>query len=324
MQLLKERHYLTERMRAVFADRGFLEVSTPVLQEAPTPEPYLQNLETLFLGPLGEAAQKLWLHTSPELDMKRLLAAGAERIFQFAPVFRQGDRSPLHTPEFTMLEWYEVDANLSDAIGATVDLLAAAGGISQRGDLSCDLSKPPEHVSLSEIFQTHFGFDLLDTVEANSELDPAAEKIAHALSSHGITLGPDAAWQDYVHAALLSGPEAQLGLGQPTIVTGYPRCMGALAATNDNDPRCAERFEVYVCGVELANGYRELTDSHELAARMQAWGGEAKSQPEKFLDAMANGLPPSAGVALGLDRLLMLMRGAASVTEVQAIPGPLS
>ena len=322
--ILQARHDLMLKVRTVFYERGFLEVTTPVLQEAPTLEPYVRNFETSFMGPLGETPTPVWLHGSPELDMKRLLAAGADRIFQLGPVFRQGDRSPLHTPEFTMLEWYEVGSGLDEAKALTLAVMAAAGGVARREELACDLSRAAEVITISKLIGRAFGFDPLDTIDPAESLSPRPDVIREALAPQGISLGEGASWQDYLHAALLSGPEAELGVDCPTILTGYPRCMGALAATSDNDPRCADRFEVYVCGTELANGYQELTDTSELRDRISAWSASNQPQPMAFLEAMDHGLPDSAGVALGFDRLLMLKLGAVAVKDVQPIPGPLS
>jgi len=319
--VLKRRHAVLRAIRGVFDDAGFLEVTTPVLQEAPAFEPYIKPFQTAFADAFGSPARPVWLHSSPELDMKRLLAKGAERIFQICPVFRNAETSPLHTPEFTMLEWYERDADLA----AGIDRAQAVIGAASRAAGAA--MGPAARMTVQEVFNAHFGFDLLETIEPAGALDPDPAPLAEALRPHGITLGEGAGWDDYFHAAMLANIEPALGQSGPTVLTGYPACLGALAKRNDTAPYLVDRFEIYLSGIELANGYAELTDPDDLAERRRVWqsqGAARPAEPTAFLTVMADGLPPSAGVALGFDRLVMLLTGAASVADAQGLPGPVS
>jgi len=311
-------------MREFFAARDFVEVETPGLQVSPGMEPHIGALATQLAEPFGTSRQRLYLHTSPEFAMKKLLAAGEKRIYQIAHCWRDGERSPLHHPEFTMLEWYRTaegtDALMTDCAAL---LAAAAWAVDthafRRGAVECNPFARLEHVSVAEAFTRHCGFDLLGTVGDRAALAGAARRL-------GAHVGDSDSWEDLFHRLMLERIEPQLGVGAPTILFGYPLALATNAAASKRDPRLADRFEVYVCGVELANGCAELVDAVEQrrrfandeALRKRLYGSD-RSIDEDFLAALA-AMPPASGIALGLDRLVMLATGAESIEDVLWAP----
>ncbi|MFO1026273.1 MAG: EF-P lysine aminoacylase EpmA [Acetobacteraceae bacterium] len=314
---LDRRARLTRDARAFFATGGYTEVETPYAVRAPGEEVHLRPFATLREFPDGRT-EPLWLHTSPEFAMKRLLVGGAGPIFQFARVWRNGEASATHAPEFTMLEWYRPDTGMDDLIAETTALLQAVlpPVVTCRG-VSTDLSQV-ERLTLQEAFHRHAGVaDLLGIGEDAPALAVAA----------GTRLRDGETWEDLFFRLLLERVEPHLGRDHPTYLTHWPAAQAALARRDPADPRVAERFELFVCGIELANAFVELTDAAEQRARFQAdrarrqaLGGPDWPLDEDFLAALAHGMPPAAGIALGFDRLAMIAAGADRIGQVLWLP----
>jgi len=312
---LAARARILASIRAFFAARGFVEVDTPALQKSPGIEPHLRAFATRLDPPDGGA---LYLHTSPEFAMKKLLAAGMERLFQLAHAFRNGDRGSLHHPEFMMLEWYRARATTSDLMADCEALLRAiAGGAPLRWrGAEADPAAPWHYLSVADAFARYCGIDLLATAPENF---PALAKAARGI---GIAPHDGDTWEDLFFRLFLERIEPHLGIGAPTILYDYPISMAALARPKPQDPRVADRFELYVCGLELANAFGELTDAAEQRRRFEA-AQARQSEPypidEDFLAAVA-AMPDAAGIALGVDRLVMLASGADRIEDVLWLP----
>lgn len=323
---LQARGAIQRAFRTWFESEGFTEVETPVLQLSPGAEVHLGGFSTLWGNPNRKHPDpdhvERWLHTSPEFSMKKLLAGGMEKIFQFARVFRNGEGSALHSSEFTLLEWYRtgVDYEAIMADCATLLRLASesAGAKELRfGDKVCDPKVEPERLTVAEAFQRHAGVDVLAMVG-----DP--DRLARGA---GVRKGSDDTWSDVFFRIMLDRIEPHLGMGRPTILCEYPISMAALARAKSSDPRVAERFELYCCGVELANAFGELTDAGEQRQRLVADMNEKQylysvhwPVDEDFIAALEHGLPDCAGVALGFDRLVMLATGAKHIEDVLWLP----
>ena len=314
---LRRRARLAAAVRAFFDARGYLEVETPYAVAAPGEEVHLAAFATERMAPDG-GRTKLWLHTSPEFAMKKLLVGGAGPIFQLARVWRNGEGSDLHAAEFTMLEWYRPGATLDDLIAETHALLRAVlpPVVECRG-LRTDL-RAAERLTLAEAFSRHVGADLLATAQNAPALAEQA----------GATLRANESWEDLFFRLLLERVEPRLGRDRPSFLTHWPAAQAALARRDPADPRVAERFELFVCGMELANAFVELTDPTEQRARFMAdrarraalYGEVGWPLDEAFLGALAHGMPPAAGIALGFDRLAMIAAGAPRIADVSWLP----
>ena len=314
---LQVRARLQTALRQWFAGEGFVEVETPILQVAPGAEVHLAGFVTDWELPDGEERVR-WLHSSPEFAMKKLLAGGVPRLFQFARVFRNAEGSVLHHPEFTMLEWYRAGVGYDAIMKDCAELLALTRVDELRWDGHvCDPRAEPERLTVAEAFQRYAGVDLFATVGS-------AERLAHA---SGVAMHADDTWDDVFFRIMFDRIEHRLGMGRPTILCEYPIAMAALARAKPGDARVAERFELYVCGVELANAFGELTDPDIQRARLRAdmdakerlYGVRWPVDPD-FLAALDHGLPDCAGVALGFDRLVMLTTGAQHIEDVLWLP----
>lgn len=311
--------------RSFFAARGYTEVETPALQVSPGMEPHLKAFSTVLEGPDG-AARSMHLHTSPEFAMKKLLVAGAGPIYQLARVWRNGERADTHHPEFTMLEWYRPGAAYTDLIEETRALLAAAAGetpLRFRGRESDPAQV--EVLTVVEAFARFAGIDLDPILRADGSTDTTA--MAREVDRIGVRRGPEDTFEDLFFRVFLERIEPHLGAPHPTVVKDYPISMAALSRAKSDDPRFAERFEVYVCGLELANAFGELTDAAVQRARFEAdqaikrqLYGFAYPIDEDFIAALAHGMPASAGIALGFDRLVMLAAGAERIDDVLWVP----
>jgi lysyl-tRNA synthetase class 2 len=317
LPFLRRRARLTAAVRAFFTAHGFSEVETPYAVAAPGEEVHLAAFRTERVSPTGER-RPLWLHTSPEFAMKKLLAGGAGPIFQLARVWRNGEGSDRHAAEFTMLEWYSLRASMPALIAETMALLRAVlpPVVTCRG-VTTDLSSF-ETLTVADAFARYVGADVLATA------DDAAALAAQA----GARLRDGETWEDLFFRLLLERIEPQIGRAHPTFLTHWPAAQAALARRDPADPRVAERFELFVCGMELANAFVELTDAAEQRgrfvadrARRHAISGEADwDLDEDFLAALAHGLPPCAGIALGFDRLAMIASGAPRIGDVLWLP----
>ena len=327
---LIQRGRIKAAARAWFEGQGFTEVECGALAVSPGNEAHLHAFATDLIE-TGGARRTLYLHTSPEFASKKLLAAGETRIFDFARVFRNRERGPSHAPEFTMLEWYraneDYDAVIADSVGL-VRLAAETTGTAQfehRGRM-CDPRAEAERLTVADAFTHHAGIDLLATL--NEKGDGQRDILATKARRGGFDVADNDNWADIFSKILVARVEPKLGIGQPTVLCEYPRCEAALARASARDPRVAERFELYVCGVELANGFGELTDPVEQRARFesemtekQRIYGERYPIDEDFLAALAH-MPPASGVAMGFDRLVMLATGARKIDDVLWTPAP--
>jgi lysyl-tRNA synthetase class 2 len=327
---LAARGRILAALREFFAEEGYVEVQTPALQVSPGLEPHLKAFATTLHDPQNGSTRRLYLHTSPEFAMKKLLAGGLPRIWQLAHVFRDGERSATHHPEFAMLEWYRADASYRDLMDECEALLrraqAAAGvpALHWQGR-SADVNSAWTRITVAEAFARYVGIDLLATIPDPRR--PDAALLGVAASGIGIAPHPGDDWEALFFRIFLERIEAQLGIGAPTILYDYPVAMAALSRRKPDDPRLAERFELYVCGLELANAFSELTDPAEQRvrfaadqARKQVLYGEIYPADEDFLAALEQGLPECAGIALGFDRLVMLATDAERIEEVLWAP----
>ncbi|WP_372786148.1 EF-P lysine aminoacylase EpmA [Phenylobacterium sp.] len=322
------RNRITTAVRAWFEARDFVEVETPALQVSPGNEAHLHAFATEAIGP-GGGRSPLYLRTSPEFAAKKLLAAGEIRTFELARVWRNRERGPLHHPEFTLLEWYRVgetyETLMADCAGLLAVAAEAAGTdvLSFRG-LSIDPLADPQRLTLAEAFDRFAKIDLLATVEADGATDRDA--LAAAAAGIAVRVAPDDTWADVFSRVLVEKIEPRLGRERATILCDYPVSEAALARPKAADPRVAERFELYACGVELANCFGELTDPAEqrrrfeieMAEKTRVYG-ERYPVDEDFLTALAR-MPDASGGALGLDRLVMLAAGASHIEQVLWAP----
>ena len=284
---LVQRGAIFDRVRGFFKEKGYLEVETPFRIPAPAPEAQIDAVPS----------SGWFLQTSPELCMKRMLAAGYSSIFQICRCWRDGERGARHLSEFTMLEWYRAGADYLGLMEETEALVVAAAAdscISYRGR-SIELSLPWERLTVAEAFLRYAGTTPDQALAAGSFDEIMVERV-----------------------------EPRLGLTRPTFLYDYPACCGALARLKEGDPSIAERFELYIGGLEIANAFSELTDAGEQRSRFKAEAAERASlgKPpypvaERFLTALAS-MPPAAGIALGLDRLVMVLLDAESIDEVVA------
>ncbi len=314
-------------LRAWFAAHDFVEVETSALQVSPGNETHLHAFGTELIAPGGERLP-LYLRTSPEFACKKLMAAGERRIVDFARVFRNRERGALHHPEFTLVEWYRAeepyDALMDDCTALMAEAARAAGAteFTFRGK-SVDPFAAPERITVAEAFARHAGTDLLATVKGGQG-DRAA--LAAAAENAGVAIAGDDTWGDIFSRILAEKVEPRLGVGRATFLYEYPLPLAALARTKPGSVHVAERFELYACGVELANGFGELTDPNEQRARFaqamaekQRIHGERYPIDEEFLTALG-AMPQASGVALGLDRLVMLATGASHIEQVVWAP----
>ena len=317
-------------IRRHFEAEGFVEVEPAALQASPGAEAHLHAFATAMVGPDG-VARPAYLHTSPEFAMKKLLAAGERKIFALSRVFRNRERGALHAPEFTMLEWYRVGAPLDSLMAdcaAFLRLAAEAAGARRLRwrEREADPFAPPERLSVRDAFRLHAGLDLFASLPADGRGTPDRETLARQAAEIGVRVSADDSWSDAFSRILSDRIEPRLGVGRPTFLADYPVSQAALARVSPDDPRVAERFELYACGVELANAFGELTDpveqrrrfAEEMAVKRRVYG-EVFPIDEDFLAALAI-MPAASGAALGFDRLVMLACGAERIDDVQWTP----
>jgi lysyl-tRNA synthetase class 2 len=323
---LQARNAITRSLRAWFDEQGFVEVETGVLQVSPGNETHLHAPRTSLTAPAGERATR-YLRTSPEFACKKLLAAGEPRVVEFARVFRDRERGDLHLPEFTMLEWYRAGASYDAIMADCVVVIAHAAQATGIGSFAfrgrqADPFAEPELLTVAAAFDRYAGIDLLKTIVGGE-----GDRAALAAAAQGrVRITDDDTWSDIFSKVLVEHVEPHLGEGRLTVLFEYPAPEAALARAHPDDPRVAERFEVYACGVELANGFGELTDANEQRRRFaqamdekQRRYGERYPLDEDFLAALAR-MPQASGVALGFDRLVMLASGAQRIDQVVWTP----
>jgi len=323
---LLARREIARAIRAWFDEQGFVEVETGILQVSPGNETHLHAPRTELVRTDGSRMTR-YLRTSPEFACKKLLAAGEQKIFEFARVFRDRERGDLHLPEFTMLEWYRANAGYDAIMADTVVVIAHAAQATGIGSFSfrgrrCDPFAEPELLTVAAAFERFAEIDLLATL-VGGEGDRAALATA---AEDRVRVAADDTWSDIFSKVLVEHVEPHLGQGRLTLLFEYPAPEAALARTKPGDPRVAERFEVYACGVELANGFGELTDvaeqRHRFTSSMdekERRYGERYPLDDEFLAAVAH-MPEASGVALGFDRLVMLASGAPRIDQVVWTP----
>lgn len=324
------RNAVKSALRAHFEGEGFVEVEAAALQVSPGNETHLHGFATRAVTPGGRGIP-LYLHTSPEFALKKVLAAGEARIFDFARVFRNRESGPRHAREFVMLEWYRAEegyeALMADC-AAILRISAGAAGAStlRHGQRTVDPLAEPERLSVAEAFARHAGIDLLAT------LDPAGvalrEPLARAATEADVRVAPDDTWSDIFSRVMAERIEPAIGNDRATILTDYPLPEAALARRKPGQPKVAERFELFACGLELANAFGELRDPDEQRRRFEAdmeekarLYGERYPIDEDFLAALPH-MPEASGCALGFDRLVMLLLGAPRIGDVQWTPAP--
>ncbi len=323
---LRKRATILRCIRRFFHDHDFLEVETPYLVSSPGMEPYLEAFQTVFTPEIGQKVIPLFLPTSPEFHMKRLLCLGCNRIFQIARAFRNGETGDTHNPEFTILEWYRSHAgytkimtDIEHLISITARDLHQTTTISWKGH-RIELEPPWERLTVKEAWLRFTGIDL-DAIQTPEAFRSAGQamNIPHLL--------PEDSWEVIYFKIFLHCIEPYLGIHQPVILYEYPSTMAALARLKPSNPTVALRFEVYIGGLELANAFDELTNPLIQRERFMesqrdktAMGKEPFPVDEKFLTALENGMPPSAGIAMGVDRLVMILLDQHQITNVLAFP----
>jgi lysyl-tRNA synthetase class 2 len=321
---LLARNRIAAATRHWFEAAGFIEVETATLQVSPGNEAHLHAFVTESIGPDG-GADRVYLRTSPEFACKKLLAAGETRFFEFGRVWRNRERGALHHPEFTLLEWYRAGAPYTRLMEDCAELLALAAATAGckafdwRGR-GTDPYATPERLSVAEAFERYAGIDVLASVDVAGGTDRA--RLVHDAGRAGVRVASDDTWADIFSRVLVQKIEPRLGFDRPTILHEYPVPEAALARPCDSDRRVAERFELYACGVELANAFGELTDPDEQRRRFELemdekarLYGERYPIDEELLEALAT-MPASSGAALGFDRLVMLASGATNIEQV--------
>jgi elongation factor P--(R)-beta-lysine ligase len=326
--ILLARNRIKAALRAWFAAERFTEVECGALQVSPGNETHLHAIAADVLRPDG-SAEKRYLHTSPEFACKKLLAAGEMRIFDFARVYRNRERSALHAPEFTMLEWYRAHERYETVMRDSIDLLRIAVDVSGSKKLfyrgqSVDPDLEPQHLTVIEAFERYAGIRLLGTIAGDGSADRDA--LAAAARAQSIQLAESDSWSDIFSRVIVERVEPKLGQGRATLLYEYPIVEAALARPCPHDARLAERFELYACGVELANGFGELTNPAEQRRRFEEdmalkekLYGERYPIDEDFLAALSV-MPEASGVALGFDRLVMLATGVSHIDQVLWTP----
>lgn len=305
IQNLIKRAKIIAEIRQFFTDRGVLEVETPAMSEFSVTDVHLSTFHTQFLSPFASQAKTLYLMTSPEYHMKRLLASGSGPIFQLCRVFRNEEAGSRHNPEFTMLEWYRPFFDMYRLINEVDDLLQQI--------LDCE---PAESYSYQFVFQTYVGLDPLSATKA--------QLLAKA-REHGLQCDENEHRDTLLQFLFSEVVEANIGRERPTAVYHFPASQAALAQISSEDHRVAERFEFYYKGLELANGFHELSDAKEQLRRFEldnqqrrAMGLQPQALDQRFLAALQAGIPHCSGVALGVDRLLMIAMNAECIDEVMA------
>jgi len=314
--VLEARAAMEEAVRAWFNEEGFVQVTTPIAVPHPNLDPNVRPVPVSIRDFHGFPAD-LWLHTSPELSMKKLLGMGSGSIYQIGPVFRDGERTRLHRCEFTMLEWYRVNAGYEDAIRDTIRVFRAACRAATGGEktefagLEYDLSEPWEELTMAEAFRRHAGLEFWD-----------ADEMRETLEGMGSAVEPGSTVQNLFFQLYLEKVEPELGARRPAIIKDFPAFLGTMAGPKPGDQEVLERFEVYIGGVELANGYTEFRDPGILRERMESAAGDlgrdgvkGLSVDEDFLAAMMD-MPPCAGVSVGMDRLAMIALDASDISQV--------
>jgi len=323
-QIFQTRHALLQAIRTFFIQKGYMEIDAPLLTPFPTLDPNIRSIPVRVTLE-NEKSLSLFLHTSPEHAMKKLLAAGAPHCFFLGKVFRDGERTRLHNPEFTLLEWYTLGANFTDLISETENLVYemilhfCSNPFLEYQGQSVDLTRPWPRISIQELFTQKLGIPFDPQIDLEG-----LKKLASQLD---VYFSPEDNWEIVFFRIFLERVEPGLGFPKPVFLTEYPVQLGLMAKRKKENPHVVERAELYIAGIELANGYCELTDPEEQEARLKneqnkkmgEYGGHWPID-EELIDALRKGLPPCSGMALGVDRLLMLVTNAPSIRDVLWFP----
>lgn len=318
---LRIRSKIIREIRHYFDNQQFDEVETPTLQICPVIDTHIRAFATDLRGVDGNVKQTMYLHTSPEFAMKKLMVAGCNKIYQICKVFRNAEGSKRHLPEFTMIEWYRTNADYNYIMQDCEQLLRACAKAAEikefkYKDLTCNPFEEWERLSVVQAFERYANIDL-------GECLGDKQKLKHAVLDLNLHTAEDDEWDDLFFRVMDEHIEPKLGIGKPTFLFDYPIAMASLSKPKEDDPRFAERFELYVCGIELANAFSELTDADEQVRRYhiemdekERLYGERYPLDEEFIEALKHGLPPSGGIALGVDRLIMLACGVEDIADV--------
>lgn len=328
-KFLSSRQTMMRSIRNYFDSEAFIEVDTPALQISPGLEPHLMAFETTLVGPNPAERQKLYLHTSPEFTMKKLLAAGLPKIWQASHVYRNGERTTTHHPEFTMLEWYRSNDSYETLITDCQNIVRQAAidcdkKVFTYEGIDCDPFRDWEILSIDVAFQKYAQIDLQKSQQ--NPLNPDRDILAAQAEKIGIRVSPSDLWDDIFFRVSLEKIEPHLGIGQPTILIDYPISMAALSRPKQGAPHLAERFELYISRLELANAFGELTCAktqlkrfkQDMTLKQKLYGYQYPIDMD-FIDAVAQ-MPEAAGIALGIDRLAMLCAGTDSIDDVLFAP----
>ncbi len=325
------REKVIDAIRAYFKSSGFLEVETPLMVKMPGMEPYLEVFESELLDAPGDK-HRTFLITSPEYAMKKLLVVGLPKIFQICKCFRNGEdlRSSTHNPEFTMIEWYRIESNYTDLMRDCEEMVCSIydAVVGDRIDgkrvlkyqgQEVSVDGPWERISVAQAFEKYAG--------VNEDWLQNSEEMKRVAIEKGYSVDDDTTWEQVFHQIFLNEVEPHLGYGKPTILYDYPASMAALSRKKPGDDRYAERFEFYILGKELGNGFSELTDAVEQDDRLRAEWQERKDLGKKmydvdedFINALKVGMPEAAGIAVGIDRLIMLFANVSTIQETLWFP----
>jgi len=318
------RQKIIQSIRRYFNTNHFLEIDPPYLTPYPTLDANIQSIETIYTDQSKKSIH-LYLHTSPEHSMKKLLAAGAERIYFLGKVFRDGECTPLHNPEFTMCEWYRSDSDYTQLQMDVQQLITEIRvnlhlpTISEYLGHKIDFSLPWNCITLTELFKRETGHNL--------EEDTSPERLQSILNSAGIYFQRADSWETLFFRIFIELIEPKLGFPKPTFLVDYPRSLGMMAKEKNDNPKCVERVELYIAGLELANGYSELLDPREQKDRFlfeqrkkQIEMNKTYPMDTELISALEEEIPPSAGIALGVDRLVMLLTNTGDISDVLLFP----
>lgn len=331
----QNRHIRQTVIRAIrhfFEDELFDEVETPAIQVCPGMEVHLKAFETRLDSFFDASSAIRYLHTSPELSMKKLLVAGCDKIYQLCHTYRNEEDGQTHLPEFLMLEWYRCNTTYEQMMQDTIDIVRQATSACQKKELrfenrTSDPFEPWQKLTICDAFALYANIDLTSCLPETADLEPNPDKIRNEAVKIGIQCSDSDRFEDIFFRIMLDKIEPFLGDGVPTILYDYPTCLGALARRKPTDERFVERFEVYACGVELCNAFSELTDAteqktrflHDQKMKLDLYG-QTYPIDEDFLNALAYGMPNCSGNALGVDRLVMLISGASNIHDCVWIP----
>lgn len=329
---LQQRQQIIKSIRSYFDGQGFYEVETPALQISPGLEVHLRAFKTALYEPFEDGTKEMYLHTSPEFTMKKLLSAGLPKIYQISHVYRNGERSERHHPEFAMIEWYRANDDyyvlMEDCKKVLQGAVRAIGKdkLVHHG-LECNPFGEWEMLTINDAFKKYADIDVLATIDDPEASAPNPAKLLEEAKRIGIHTSANDTWEDVFFRICLDRVEPHLGFnGVPTIFYEYPKCLAALSRTSPRDKRVAERFEFYVCGLEMGNAFSELTDITEQRKRFTAdmdmkekLYGERYPIDEDFMDALAI-MPPATGIAVGVDRVIMAATGTDDINNVLWAP----